>query len=132
MLYAFSGTFLRRFINTVALVTAGCMPASLAAPSGAAQIEIDHLFAYLAESPCRFNRNGTWYVAHEARDHLKKKYDYLMRKGLLNSAESFIDLAASRSSVSGEPYLVQCPGTPVVPSAVWFKDELLRFRRATR
>lgn len=102
---------------------------STAAPSPSMQVEIDHLFSYLERSGCRFNRNGTWYSAQEASDHLKKKRDYLVRKGLLSTTESFIELAASKSSRSGEPYLVECPGAPARASALWFQDELARYRR---
>jgi hypothetical protein len=92
-------------------------------------MEIDHLLAYLAGSACRFNRNGTWYPAGEAKDHLKKKLDYLARKGLLSTTESFIERAASKSSASGQPYLVECPGASGVQSGAWFSSELVRFRR---
>lgn len=102
---------------------------SIAAPSASVQVEIDHLFDYLERSGCRFNRNGTWYPAREASDHLKKKRDYLVRKGLLSTTESFIELAASKSSSSGQPYLVECPGAPARESALWFQDELERYRR---
>jgi hypothetical protein len=100
-----------------------------AAPSPSVQVEIDHLFSQLEQSGCRFNRNGTWYSAREASDHLKKKLDYLVRKGLLSTTESFIELAASQSSRSGQAYQVECPGAPVRASALWFGDELTRFRR---
>jgi uncharacterized protein DUF5329 len=102
---------------------------STAAPSASVQAEIDHLFGYLERSGCRFNRNGTWYAAREASDHLKKKRDYLVRKGLLSTTESFIELAASKSSSSGQPYLVECPGAPARESGLWFQDELARYRR---
>jgi len=102
---------------------------SIAAPLASVQVEIDHLFGYLERSGCRFNRNGTWYAALEASDHLKKKRDYLVRKGLLSTTESFIELAASKSSISGQPYLVECPGAPARESALWFQDELARYRR---
>jgi hypothetical protein len=99
------------------------------APSPSVQVEIDHLFSHLEHSDCRFNRNGTWYSAREASDHLKKKLDYLVRKGLLSTTESFIELAASQSSRSGQAYLVECPGAPARASALWFGDELTRFRQ---
>jgi hypothetical protein len=130
----FTGSLVCRLVTLAALalwswsVPYPCM----AAPNAAAQIEIDHLFGYLAQSACRFNRNGTWYSTRDARDHLKKKYDYLSRKGLVSTAESFIEQAASKSSVSGEPYLVACPGAAAQLSELWFKDELVRFRRTNR
>lgn len=50
----------------------------------------------------------------------------------MSTAESFIELAASKSSVSGEPYLVACPGAAAQQSELWFKEELVRFRRANQ
>jgi hypothetical protein len=127
---AWSVSVLHRIAALVALAAFACSAASQAAgPPPSVQIEIDHLFGYLADSGCRFNRNGTWYPAREARDHLKKKLDYLVRKGLLSTTESFIERAASKSSASGEPYLVECPGATALQSGPWFTSELLRFRR---
>src|SRR5689334_12851455 len=81
-----------------------------------AQGEIDHLLGYIAHSDCRFERNGSWHGMGEARDHVATKLDYLRKHGEVDSAESFIDKAASRSSLSGSDYRVQCPGAAAVPS----------------
>jgi len=127
---ALSASFLHRIAALAALAAfAFTAPSHAAGLQPAVQIEIDHLFAYLADSACRFNRNGTWYPAREAKDHLKKKLEYLVRKGLVSTTESFIERAASKSSASGEPYLVECPGASAVQSGPWFTSELLRFRR---
>jgi hypothetical protein len=91
--------------------------------------EIQHLFKYLAKSNCEFNRNGVWYGPEEARKHIEKKYRYLNKLGLINSAEQFIDRAASKSSMSGKSYLVRC-GESTVPSSTWFSNELKRFKDA--
>jgi len=56
------------------------------------------------------------------------KYEYLRDRGPIDSAEAFIDNAASRSSLSGMDYQVQCPGNPAVPAGRWLRDELARFR----
>ena len=90
--------------------------------------EILHLFDYLEKSNCEFNRNGSWYSPHEAVRHIQKKYRYLVKKGLINTAEQFIDLAASRSSLSGESYLVKCGESKPIKSSDWFTDELKKFR----
>lgn len=105
--------------------------AQAAAPSPATTQEISHLLGYLKESGCQFNRNGSWYGAGEAVDHLNQKYRYLLKKGLLSSAEDFIARAASESSMSGKPYQVKCGGGAAVTSGPWFRSELTRFR-ATR
>ncbi len=102
---------------------------SAAELSGTAKTEIAHLFAYLEHSGCKFNRNGTWYEPTEAVAHLQKKYDYLLKKDLLTNTESFIEKAASESSMSGKAYEVKCEGQAAVPSATWFNAELQRYRK---
>lgn len=91
--------------------------------------EIQHLFDHLKNSQCAFNRNGKWYTAEEAVKHIQKKYQYLIKKGLVNSTEQFIERAASESSLSGKPYLVKCGASEPIMSSVWFQSELKRLRQ---
>lgn len=104
---------------------------ALAAPATSTQPEISYLFSQLTSSGCEFNRNGTWYSAAEASAHLNKKYEYLKQKNLIASTEDFIENAARKSSMSGEPYFVKCKDAPSVESAKWFKDALGKFRKKT-
>ena len=99
-------------------------------PSPAAKREIASLFTVLEQSGCKFNRNGSWYGAKKAADHLRRKYDYLLKKNLVTTTESFIDMAASRSSISGKSYLVRCGSQGPVESKAWFTTELIRLRGA--
>ena len=112
-------------------VTVGA--ASAAQPTPAATCEIDHLLSYLEGSGCRFFRNGSWYSAAEARKHLQGKYDYLLRKGMISTAESFVELGATGSSMSGKPYQVRCAGDAApVPSSTWLSAELQRYRKGAK
>ena len=94
----------------------------------AASKEISHLLSRLGASGCQFNRNGTWYPPARAVEHLNTKYEYLARRNLVPTAEAFIERAASESSMSGKPYLVQCGGSPETPSADWLREALRRYR----
>lgn len=98
--------------------------------SQTSQQEIAHLIHYLESSGCQFNRNGTWYPTAEAVNHINKKYQYLLDKKLVSSAEIFIEKAASESSMSGKAYLVQCGGNTPQASGAWFTAELVRFRQS--
>lgn len=100
-----------------------------AAPAAAADREIRGLLAALQSSPCRFQRNGTWYSGREAEAHLQRKYEALRSRELADSAEQFIARGASRSSVSGRAYRVACPGRPEQDAAVWFEQQLAALRR---
>jgi hypothetical protein len=92
--------------------------------------EIAHLLEFVAKSPCTFIRNGKAYPAAEARVHLERKYAVL--KDRIRTAEDFIDLAASRSSVSGDPYRIRCSPGQEQETSAWLRWELLRFRRQPR
>jgi hypothetical protein len=109
-----------------------CLAASgAAAPlSPAARTEIDGLLSGLGTSGCEFNRNGTWYSAPEAKAHLLVKLKYLEDRGAVQSAEQFIELAASGSSLSGEAYLVRCGREAPVRSSAWLRARLQQMRSA--
>jgi hypothetical protein len=99
-----------------------------AEPDATSRAEIAHLLKYLESSNCQFQRNGSWYAPARAASHLRQKYEYLLKKGLATSAETFIERAATQSSVSGKPYSVKCGDAAAVPSASWLRDELERSR----
>ena len=107
------------------LLAAICSAAPL---SPAARVEIDALMTRLETSGCQVNRNGTWYPAADTRSHLTLKLKYLEQRGQVETAEQFIERAASGSSMSGQPYLIQCGDTPPVESATWFSRELRAMR----
>ena len=99
-----------------------CGPALAASP----EAEIDHLLGFIAASPCAFIRNGVAYDGADAMAHIKDKYGYYRDE--IHSAEDFIALAASKSALSGKPYLVKCGGT-TEPAADWISRELAVFRQ---
>ncbi len=105
------------------------MPAH-AAPPAVAVAEINYLLDFVDRSGCKFYRNGSWYDSHRAQSHLRGKYDYLVARGRINSAEDFIDQAATESSMSGEAYQIQCEAGPAVPSNQWLRTALSSYRAA--
>lgn len=90
--------------------------------------EIDALLNRLGTSGCQFNRNGSWYSSTDAKAHLAKKLNYLVEKRKLDGTEQFIKLAASSSSMSGEPYQVRCGDSQPVASQTWLTTELQTLR----
>lgn len=77
-------------------------------------------------------RNGSWYEASEAADHIRKKYNYVLSKGLIESAEDFIKYSATKSSISGKKYRVQCSNRPEIDSSEWLLTELGAFRATNK
>ena len=90
------------------------------------------MFSALRESNCEFSRNGSWYNAQKASEHLQRKYDYLLKKKLVTSTESFIELAATKSSMSGKAYQVRCGKAAPVSSQSWFTSKLTGLRGGGR
>ncbi|ANI34652.1 hypothetical protein AA098_14615 [Pseudomonas sp. JY-Q] len=89
--------------------------------------EIRGLLEFIETSDCTFIRNGTEYAGPRARAHLEQKLNYLESKNRVKSAEDFIDLAATKSSMSGRAYEVRCSqGTQ--PAGIWLHRELQRQR----
>ncbi|MHC8382512.1 YfeK family protein [Pseudomonas sp. LB3P14] len=90
--------------------------------------EIKGLLDFVEHSECLFVRNGSEFPGPRARAHLEKKLNYLEDRNMVNSAEDFIDLAATKSSMSGRAYEVRCP-EGVQPANTWLKRELQRQRQ---
>lgn len=110
------------------LVLCGWALQVLAMPDQTARREIDYLLNRLETSGCQFFRNGDWFDAPRARRHLEQKYNWLVRRNQVASAEQFIERAATKSSRSGIAYQVRCPGSLAVPSAIWLTDKLILLR----
>jgi Family of unknown function (DUF5329) len=103
-------------------------PADAATLSPTAKNEIESLLSRLETSGCQFYRNGSWHSSGEARAHLARKLDYLVGKGAVASAEQFIERAATKSSMTGQPYLVKCGSSPPVQSGTWLFSRLQAMR----
>lgn len=106
---------------------AACLCATAVLPQATHIVEIEHLMDYIEQSECRFERNGELYDSEEAAAHIADKYRYLEEK--IATAEQFIRYAATRSSITGNRYLVHCGDRKPVSSSVWLKRELEQFRR---
>lgn len=121
----------RRLIQSLALLALVCgtglAAAQQATPPTAAR-EIAALLGHIERSGCSFERNGQWHEAPAARAHIERKYRALAERGLVPSAETFIELAATRSSTTGRPYQVRCGQAPAVASGPWLMQALGRLR----
>jgi hypothetical protein len=109
------------------LLGAAMLPALAASPPTAKTIE--HLITFIQNSGCVFVRNGIKHDARQAADHIRKKYGY--GKDKIETPEQFIEYAATRSSVSGKPYLVKCGNDDAQASADWLRKELFRYKEKT-
>ena len=102
-----------------------CFSALTVSASPAMEDEIHHLLNAIATSDCVFVRNNSRYKPDEAVKHIEKKYNYLKKR--IKTTEDFIMGAATKSSMSGKPYLMICNGRET-PSADWLHSKLTEYR----
>jgi hypothetical protein len=87
---------------------------------------INYLIDYIGNSKATFIRNGTSHTPAEAVAHIKAKYEHF--KSEIKTPEDFIRLSASKSLLTGKPYLVRTPDGKEVRLEVWLTDALKEYR----
>ena len=107
---------------------ASLLPAAQAATPTLAETEIAHLLMFVRSSGCGFYRNGSWYTAAEGAEHLETKYRVLASYAQIDSADDFIENAASVSSMSGRPYQLRCGTDATIDTGPWLHAELAAYR----
>ena len=90
--------------------------------------EIDYLLNEISTTECTFNRNGSRHQGTEAVAHIQRKYDYY--EDDIGTAEDFIRLSASKSTVTRRVYTIECPGVEPIQSQQWLLLRLAEFRAA--
>ena len=108
----------------VMFVVFNVLPLSLSASSS--EQEIEYLLNAVGDSGCMFIRNGSHHDSKEAESHLRLKYNN--GKKYVNSADSFIERLATKSSWTSKPYTIKCSGKEAEPSAKWLGDALTQYR----
>ena len=94
--------------------------------AGDMESEIDYLLLSVERSDCVFIRNGKPHDSVAAVKHLQMKHERGRR--YYDSTEEFIARIASRSSLSGKPYLIDCPDQAPVEAKSWFSQKLADYR----
>lgn len=96
----------------------------------ASRHEVLHLLEFIRNSDCMIERNGQRYDGENAYSHVKRKYDYFRDE--IKTSESFIEFSASRSTMSGEFYLVLCGNGSAMRTQEWLLEELRNYRADNR
>jgi hypothetical protein len=106
------------------LLSALLLPAAVRADT--TEAEVEYLITSVGESGCTFIRNGSRHDAEDAASHMRLKY----RRGkrYATTAELFIERLASKSSMSGELYFIECEGEEPVSSGEWLSARLEDYR----
>ncbi len=88
----------------IALVLLGATAERISAQESL-ENSINYLLDYVAKSNVTFVRNGQPHTPQEAVNHIKAKYEHF--KNEIKTPEDFIRLSASKSLLTGQPYLVR-------------------------
>lgn len=112
----------------VALLLAGCCRSTWAEPPAAEMARINRLIDAVAQrGDLKFIRNGKEYTATQAGDFLRGKLKWRIEK--VNTIQDFIVEVGTRSTTSGEAYLVRLGDGRTLPSAQFLTQELRRLEK---
>jgi len=89
--------------------------------------EIDQLITYVQKSGVRFIRNGSEYSGAEGAQHLRDKLARAVDR--VKTTDDFITGVASKSYLSGKPYLVKFPDGRTLPTGEWLRAHLAEMRK---
>jgi hypothetical protein len=95
-------------------------------PTARTDETIRYLVDHVAGSDMTFVRNDSEYTPAEAASHMLKKYRHFRED--IATPEDFIELCASRSLMSGEPYRVIDSQGNERKTADWLRAELAEYR----
>jgi hypothetical protein len=124
-LAAFHRVMRRRLVLlSGSLQLAATAPAGDAMPEGE-RARVDRLILYVeSRTDVAFVRNGTAYTSRDAATFLRGKMDRMGRG--VTTAQQFVEQIASKSSTSGEPYMIRHADGRVEHSAKFLGEELKR------
>src|SRR5205807_6960942 len=97
---------MRRWLISVFVLLAIC--SALPAPAAESlEQTIAFLLHRIESADATFIRNGQTHTSQEAAAHVRAKYEQF--KGQIKTPEDHIRLAATKSLLTGQPYLVRTP-----------------------
>jgi uncharacterized protein DUF5329 len=101
-----------------------------AVPARAAE-SLEQTIAFLLHrietTDATFIRNGQAHTPQEAVAHARAKYEHF--KAQIKTPEDFIRLAATKSLLTGQPYLVRTRDGKEMPLNTWLTDALREHRQ---
>ncbi|MCH7980334.1 MAG: DUF5329 family protein [Proteobacteria bacterium] len=86
---------------------------------------IEYLLDSVAASDLQFMRNGKAHTGAKAAEHMRRKYEHFNDR--IQSADDFIDLAATKSTISGKQYTVRTTDGEMA-TADWLHSILTDYR----
>jgi hypothetical protein len=116
---------MRRWLISVFVLLTICH----AAPAHAAE-SLEQTIAFLLHrietADATFIRNGQAHTPQEAAAHVRAKYEHF--RAQIKTPEDFIRLAATKSLLTGQPYLVRTRDGQEAPLSTWLNNALREHR----
>ena len=78
----------------------------------------------------KFIRNGTEHDGKEAAEHLRSKLK--SAGGKIQTADDFIRLCASKSLISGKPYMIRSSDGKTINSEQYFREKLKEYNSSAK
>jgi hypothetical protein len=122
LLLAFSRSAHRQLASAILIVTF----AGQTFATESLEQTVNYLIDYVAKSDATFIRNGVSHTPMEATAHIRAKYAHF--KSEIKTPEDFIRLSASKSLLTGKPYLVRTPDAKEMRLDVWLTQALKQYR----
>ncbi len=126
-----AGTRQQYLIYFLLLLVLSFSAGNVRAQDASEMAKIQYLIASVGDlKGATFIRNGSEYDTQAASSHLRLKLKAAGKR--VKTAEDFIQYCASKSSMSGEPYLIRLADGTTIKSEVFFRDKLKAFSPKTR
>jgi hypothetical protein len=88
---------------------------------------IDYLIAQVEKADdVKFLRNGDEHNGKDAAKHMRRKYDHFKKE--IKTPEDFIEKCASKSELSGKPYMIKKADGSTLKCEDWMKTLLEQHR----
>ena len=121
---------MRMFFKTLTISALICLGLALSPMEGKAaetgeayeHHKIMQLVKAISELRAVFIRNGSEYSSEEAGNHMKYKLDVAGNR--IQTAKEFIDKVASKSYLTGQPYMIRFNDGTTRPSHDWLMEKL--------
>lgn len=88
---------------------------------------VDYLIAAVEKSDLKFLRNGDEHAPKAAAEHMRKKFNHFKKD--IKTPEDFIAKCASKSELSGKPYMVKKPDGTTEKCEDWLRAKLEEHRK---
>jgi hypothetical protein len=76
-----------------------------------------------------FIRNGSEYDGKKAAEHLRMKLQNVL---VVQTADDFIRLIASKSSITGKPYMIRLSDGKTIKSEEYFREKLKKYNSTVK